>query len=70
MSYVFTTGSVTNVCKGGRDQWAYEGVILCVIIGDVHQFIEYCLIPLYPWFFTIIDLQRESENHLVRKSLG
>ena len=23
-----------------------EGVILCIIIGDVHQFICYCLIPL------------------------
>ena len=26
-----------------------EGEILCIIIGDVHQFICHCLIPLYPW---------------------
>ena len=25
------------------------GVILCIIIGDVHQFKSHCLIPLDPW---------------------
>ena len=25
-----------------------EGVILCIIIEDVHQIISYCLIPLDP----------------------
>ena len=25
-----------------------EGVILCIIIGNVHQFIGHCLIPLDP----------------------
>ena len=25
------------------------GVIFCIIIGDEHQFIGYCLIPLDPW---------------------
>ena len=29
-----------------------EGVILCAINGDVHQFIGYCLIPLDPWVET------------------
>ena len=24
-------------------------VILCIIIGDVHQFIGHCIIPLDPW---------------------
>ena len=28
-----------------------EGVVLCIIIGDVHQFICYCLISLDPWVF-------------------
>ncbi len=29
-----------------------EGVILCVIIGDVivHQFVGHCLIPSDPWY--------------------
>ena len=26
-----------------------EGVILCIIIRDVHEFICNCLIPLDPW---------------------
>ena len=25
-----------------------EGIILCIIIGDVHKFIDHCLIPLDP----------------------
>ena len=26
-----------------------KGVVLCIIIGDVNQFIGHCLIPLDPW---------------------
>ena len=29
-----------------------EGLILCIIIEDVHQFIGHCLIPLDSWFGT------------------
>ena len=25
-----------------------EGLIVCIVIGDVHQFIRHCLIPLDP----------------------
>ena len=30
-----------------------EGVILCIIIGDVHSFIGHCLIPLDPWCLSV-----------------
>ena len=29
--------------------YSIEGIILCIIIGDLHQFIDICPIPLYPW---------------------
>ena len=32
--------------------WFTESIILCIIIGDVHQFISYCRIPLDPWEIT------------------
>ena len=28
-----------------------EAAIMCIIIGDVHQFIGFCLIPLDPCIF-------------------
>ena len=27
-----------------------KGLILCIIIWNVHQFIGHCVIPLDPWF--------------------
>ena len=30
--------------------WSTVGVILCIIIKDVHQFIGHWLISLYPWY--------------------
>ncbi len=32
-----------------RFKYSTEGAILCIIIGDVHQFIGNCLIPLDPF---------------------
>ena len=32
----------------------YKGVILCVIIEDVHEFICHCFIPLDPCFLHLI----------------
>ena len=42
-------GSFSWVPKSIQSQ---EWVILCIIIGDVHKFIDHCLIPLDPWFET------------------
>ena len=35
--------------KEGSVMWE----ILCIIIGDVHQFISHCFIPLVPWILTL-----------------
>ena len=37
-------------------------VILCINIGDVHQFIDHCLIPLYPFI-------KDRKKTLISKTL-
>ena len=73
-----------TLIKGGRrGHWAVyfsdpkililtEKIILCIIIGNLNQFMDHCLIPLDPWLLFMIkgmDLvelvyQSESDTHL------
>ena len=40
-----------------------DGLIMCIIIGDAHQLIGHCLIPLDPWkyFFLVAKLLFNSK---------
>ena len=39
-----------------------DGIILCIIIGDIHIFVGHCLIHLNPWFLVFLDLSGCSSS--------
>ena len=41
-----SVGSISWISKHSTEFLSTEWVILCIIIGDVHQFNSHCLIPL------------------------
>ena len=43
---------------------------MCIIIGDLHKFIDHCLIPLDPWTHTHTHNLIKTTNKKNRKILG
>ena len=49
-------------------QTCNEGVILCITIGVVHQFIGHCLISLDPWFSINIKFRSTTRHRRASKT--
>ena len=39
------------------------GYFLFIIIGDIHEFIDHCLIPIDPWVKTVHNKENETYNY-------
>ena len=43
----------------------FEEVIMCIIVGNVHQFIDDCLIPLDPWQNLLTHSQKKQVHSII-----